>query len=246
MGRDRRRKLDKDCIFNEEINYEVSTKMKKVIILGGAGNGMVIAGTIDRCKSAEIQGFLNDVDPLGYEIGINKTIPVIGRTEEIIDRLKEDNDLYVISGYGGFTNPKRTLERLYSLNIPNDRFLNVIDHTAVIPYDYCKLGNGIFIAPLVQLSATATIGNHCSLFGNSFVGHDTVVGEFCHIATNAVVGAKTKIGKGVHIGINSCIRENVEIGDYSIIGMGAVVIKDVPPNTIVVGNPAKVLKSRED
>lgn len=219
---------------------------KKVVILGGEGNGMVIAGAIDRCGIAKVQGFLNDVDPLGREIGVNKTVPVIGRTEEISDMLKKDDDLYVISGYGGFNNPRATLERLHSLNIPRERFLNAFDNTAVVPFDYCKLGVGIFMAPLVQLSATAIIGDHCSLFGNSFVGHDTEVGEFCHIATNAVVGARITIGKGVHVGINSCIRERITIGDYSIIGMGAVVVKDVPPNTVVVGNPAKVLKVRGD
>lgn len=217
---------------------------KKVIILGGEGNGMVIAGAIDRCNLAQVKGFLNDVDPIGTEIGINKTVPVIGRTEEVMQMLEEDDSLYVISGYGGFTNPQATLERLHSLQIPEERFFNAFDTTAVVPYDYCKLGKGIFMGPLVQLSATATIGNHCSLFGNSFIGHDTVVGEFCHVATNAVVGARIHIGKGVHVGINSCIRERVTVGDYSVIGMGAVVVKDVPPYSVVVGNPAKVLKMR--
>lgn len=217
---------------------------KRVVILGGEGNGMVIAGSIERCGIAEVKGFLNDVDPIGREIGINKKVPVIGRTEEITEMLRQDDELYVISGYGGFKNPEATLERLHSLNIPKERLLNAIDDTAVVPVDYCSLGRGIFMAPLVQLSATATVGDHCSLFGNSFIGHDTVVGEFCHIATNAVVGARINIGKGVHVGINSCIRERITIGDYSIIGMGAVVVKDVPPNTIVVGNPARVLKMR--
>lgn len=217
---------------------------KKVVILGGEGNGLVIAGSIERCGTAEVQGFLNDVDPIGRKIGINRTIPVIGTTEDIIKMLEQDDNLYVISAYGGFNNPQATLKRLHSLNIPKERFFNAFDQTAVIPFDFCRIGFGVFMAPLVQLSAAATIGNHCSLFGNSFIGHDAVIEEFCHIATNAVVGARVHIGQGTHVGINSCIKEDIKIGEYSIIGMGAVVVKDVPANTVVVGNPAQILRTR--
>jgi acetyltransferase EpsM len=218
--------------------------MKKVVVLGGEGNGLVIASTIERCKMAIVKGFLNDVNPIGTQIGITGTIPVIARTEEVSKMLEEDDDLYVISGYGGMTDPQATLKRLHSLRIPRERFFNAIDDTAVFPVDYCVLGHGIFMGPLVQLSAAATIGDHCSLFGNSFIGHDTVVGEFCHIATNAVVGARVQIGTGVHVGINASVREKIRIGDNSVVGMGAVVVKDVPPNAIVAGNPAKIIKMR--
>ena len=78
------------------------------------------------------------------------------------------------------------------------------------------------------------------------MGHDSEVGEFSMLATNSVIGSYVKIGRGVHIGTNSCIREHIEIGDYSVIGAGAVVVKDVPPRAIVVGNPAKILRYRED
>ena len=70
----------------------------------------------------------------------------------------------------------------------------------------------------------------------------TVYDKFAHIATNAVVGANVHVGKAVHVGSNATIREKISIGDFSLIGAGAVVIKNVPPNSIVVGNPARVLR----
>lgn len=51
------------------------------------------------------------------------------------------------------------------------------------------------------------------------------------------------VGKNVWIGSNSTILQGVTIGDGSIVGAGSVVTKDVPPNTVVVGNPAKVIKT---
>ena len=59
-----------------------------------------------------------------------------------------------------------------------------------------------------------------------------------------MVGSFVHIGKGVTVGMNSCVRERVHIGDFSLIGAGSIVTKDVPPNTIVAGNPARVFCER--
>lgn len=218
--------------------------MNKLYVLGGEGNGLVIAAAIDRCTDNLEISFLNDVNQVGSTIGIYKKIPVEGKTDEIAELIKQ-GDCRVISAYGGFTNPSKTLERLLSLPIPDDKWLTFVDKSAIVPEEYCRVGKDTFVGPLSQLSPNVTIGNHCSLFGNCFVGHDSVVGDFCHLATNSVVGSNVTIGKGVHVGTNCSIREKITVGDYSIIGAGAVVVKDVPSNAIVVGNPAKVIKYRE-
>ena len=215
----------------------------KLCVLGGKGNGLVIAASIERSMNDLDVAFFNDVDDIGKKIGDLKAVMVEGKTEDIYNVLKNEK-AYVISGYGGFSNPKATLERLHSLQVPKEKWFTYTDPTSVIPFDYCEIGVGVFIGPLVQMSANSKIGDHTSIFGNAFVGHDTVVGEFCHIASNAVLGARINVGKGVHVGLNSTIIEDITIGDYSVIGAGSVVVKDVPPNTFVVGNPAKFLKSR--
>lgn len=51
-----------------------------------------------------------------------------------------------------------------------------------------------------------------------------------------------KIGKYVHLGEGVCVMPGVTIGDYSVIGAGAVVTRDIPPFSIAVGSPAKVIK----
>ena len=219
--------------------------MKKAIILGDV-NGMLIAATIERNHVATCEGFLNDVDAKGTYYGIKKKLPVLGRTDEITELLQKDRDLYVISAYGGFTNPKATLARLKSLDIPEDRWLTVVDKTAVILPDYCDIGTNCFVGALAQISANVVVGKHCSLYGNCIVGHDSKVGEFCHLASNSVIGSHVKIGTGVHIGLNATVREYITIGNNSIIGAGAVVMRDVPDNAIVAGNPARVLKYREE
>lgn len=57
---------------------------------------------------------------------------------------------------------------------------------------------------------------------------------------------KVKIGNNVFIGINTIILPNVKIGNNVIVGAGTVVTKDIPDNSVVVGNPMKIVKTFED
>ena len=70
------------------------------------------------------------------------------------------------------------------------------------------------------------------------VHHNTTIG--------ITFGSKPpQIGNNVFIGANSVVIGEIIIGDGAIIGAGSVVTKDVPPNAIVIGNPAKVIKYKD-
>ena len=218
---------------------------KKVIILGGQGYGFIIASIIERDGLADIIGFLNDVEPLGTELGINKKYRVLGRTEEIHDFLNNDEDLHVMCGWGGMKYPEADLIKLRSLDIAPDRFFSVIDKMSLIPLDFCKIGVGFLAGPFSSIGPNTTIGDHTAVFAQSYIGHDSVVGEFCHIS-HAFVGSYTQIGRGVHVGRGANISDNIKIGDFALIGLSTVVVKDVPENAVVFGNPAKIIRYRKE
>lgn len=217
--------------------------MKKLIILGGRGIGMIAASVANDLGTYEVMGFLNDIVPVGEKVGKYNGYKIIGRSTDAVKFL-DDKDAYFFIGYIGMKNEKDIFEKVTSLGIPRNRFATLIHPTAIIPKGFCSIGSGILMAPLSQLSPDTTVEDNCILLANSFLGHESTMRRFSHLTANSVVGGNVLIGKGAHIGTNATIREDVKIGDFALIGSGSVVLKDVPDNSIVVGNPARILKTK--
>ena len=219
--------------------------MKKLVILGGSGIGMIAASIASDTKSYEVVGFLNDVVAVGQSIGKFTKFPVIGTSEDVRKFLAFP-DYYFFVAYVGMQNEEKTYNKVKSLEIPQDRLADLIHPTAHVPKGFCSIGKGCLLAPLAQLSTDTFLSDNCIVLPNAFVGHDSFLDEFSHIATNGVIGSNVRIGKAVHIGSNATIREYVRIGDFSLVGAGSVVLNNVDSNSIVVGNPAKLLRKKEN
>ena len=210
-----------------------------VIILGGSGIGMIASSILDRIGGHRMLGFLNDVVPVGTRIGKYRCHPVIGRSEDVHEWIRE-RDAMVFVAYIGMTKERETAAKIMGLGIPRERLLTIIDPSVVMPESYCSIGNGCLLCPLSQLSVDTTLEDNVIMLPNSYVGHDSTLEEFVSVANNACIGANVRVGYASHIGTNASIREKITIGRHAVVGMGAVVLQDVPEDAIVVGNPAHV------
>jgi acetyltransferase-like isoleucine patch superfamily enzyme len=121
----------------------------------------------------------------------------------------------------------------------------------------CEIGKDCMIGSYVEIQKDVKIGNSvriqshsfvCSLVtleDNVFVGHSVVfINDLIPPSSDPKKWKSSLVKKGASIGSNATILP-VTIGENAIIGAGAVVTKDVPPNTVVVGNPAKILRKIE-
>ncbi len=218
--------------------------MKKVIILGGLGNGSVIAGAIcDAHKRGsheyEFAGYLNDRIGKGESI---EEFPVLGTLHEVNKFIDAGyhfiNTIYRIDGQ----ETRITLFR--DLGIPRTSLATFIHPTAYIA-PKVLINAGAVIMPNASISTGVKIGCCSLVMPGATVGHNSVVGDFCHLAAQSCISSFVNISEGVHVGLNATVRENVSIGKYSALGMGSVLLKNIPDNEIWAGNPAKFIRKSE-
>ena len=128
----------------------------------------------------------------------------------------------------------------------------------------CEIGDETKIGAFVEIQKNARVGNRCKISSHSFICEGVTIEDNVFIghgvkfindsfprATTAEGSLQTEsdwkveptvIKKGASIGSGATILCNVSVGENAIVGAGSVVTKDVPPNAIVAGNPAKVLR----
>lgn len=108
---------------------------------------------------------------------------------------------------------------------------------------------GVIIEENVQIGANVTIGRGaidntvihegCKIDNHCFISHNVELGEDTFVVGETIMFGSSSTGKQVYISGNATIRNGIHIGDRALIGMGAVVVKNVPADSTVKGNPAR-------
>jgi acetyltransferase-like isoleucine patch superfamily enzyme len=128
----------------------------------------------------------------------------------------------------------------------------------------CEIGDDVKIGTFVEIQKGSKIGHRCKISSHTFicegvtledevfVGHNVVFTNDRHPRATANGKLQTEadwrciptlVKRGASIGSGAVLLCGITIGENAMIGAGSVVTKDVPPNMVVAGNPAKVIKS---
>jgi acetyltransferase-like isoleucine patch superfamily enzyme len=105
-----------------------------------------------------------------------------------------------------------------------------------------SVGIGNYIQESVILQAEVLVGDNSSIHMGALIGHESRIGNSVFIAHAVSVSGCCDIGDGCFVGTNATILPRLRIGKWSTIGAGAVVTKDIPDYSVVVGNPGKVIR----
>lgn len=121
----------------------------------------------------------------------------------------------------------------------------LIHPSAVVAKFDVSIGHGSVIGALVNLSCNIRIGSHVFIDRGSTIGHDTKIEDFVSIYIGSTIAGNVTIRKLSTIGAGATIIQNLEIGPESFVGAGSVVVSEVKRNGVVVGNPAKEMRTEE-
>jgi acetyltransferase-like isoleucine patch superfamily enzyme len=128
----------------------------------------------------------------------------------------------------------------------------------------CRIGDDTKIGAFVEIQKSATVGRRCKISSHTFICEGVTIEDHVFVGhgvtfiNDSYPRAATPSGElqtekdwkveptlvknGASIGSGATILSNVVIGEHAIVGAGSVVTRDVPPHTIVAGNPARILR----
>jgi 2,3,4,5-tetrahydropyridine-2,6-dicarboxylate N-acetyltransferase len=120
--------------------------------------------------------------------------------------------------------------------------------------DHVTIGDNAVIMMGAAINIGAVIGESTMIDMNAIVGGRGIIGKNSHIGAGAVIAGvieppskePVRIGDNVLIGANAVVIEGVSVGDGAVVAAGSIVIEDVPAGSVVAGNPAKVVKMKDE
>lgn len=215
------------------------SRLTPLVIVGAGGFGREVLGLVRDINSAaptfDFLGFMDDGEinaHLLQRLGATLLGPA--------SRLADFAASYVVGI--GTTEPRRRIEAVArSLG----RTAAVLKHPSATIGSDVQIGDGAIVAAGARLTTNIVIGRHAHINLNSTIGHDAIVEDFATLYAGVHLGGGVVVEEGATLGTGCVVLPNVRVGHGAVVGAGAVVVRDVVPDTTVVGAVARLtLRSR--
>tara|TARA_R110000868_G_scaffold347863_4_gene608810 strand:+ start:1522 stop:2148 length:627 start_codon:yes stop_codon:yes gene_type:complete len=202
--------------------------MENNIYLYGASGHCKVVIDILRANQEKITAIIDD-NPKTKEL---LAVPVIHSAEFVADSIQK-----LIVSIGDNEIRKKIVTKI------KGSFYTAI-HPKAIVSSFSKVREGSMVMAGAIINVDVVVGKHCIVNTGAIIEHDCVIENYVHLSPNATLSGNVLVKEGAHIGAGACVIQGVTIGKWATIGAGAVIIRDVPDYAVVVGNPGRVIKSK--
>ena len=197
---------------------------------------LIVGAGVHAAETAEIVGRINRVLPtwnlLGY-LAAQRS----GRRRARDERLPHPRLLGEARDYPGamFATPFDAME---VKDIPAERLATIIDPSAWVSAS-ATIGPGCVLYPSCFVGLHAVLGERVFALSSAVINHDDHLGDRVTVCSNVSIAGNVQVEADCYLGQACTVKQFVRVGKGSLIGMGAVVLRDVPPNSVMVGNPRR-------
>jgi sugar O-acyltransferase (sialic acid O-acetyltransferase NeuD family) len=211
------------------------TPMKTRVAIFGAGDHGIVALHVLRASGHDVVGFLDD-DPT-REATPPLDLPMLGDASWFSRPSAKETSAFV--AIGDNTVRRTTSARLRAAGVP---ILSAIHPSAVVMAGV-HLGSGVFVGPTAVLVSGVWVGDDVIVNTAATVDHHGRLMPGAHVAPGVHTGGRVTIGEESLIGIGATLSAGVCVGSRSVVGAGSVVLEDAPPQVVVAGVPARLLRT---
>ena len=213
-------------------NEQEGVTVKDLLILGTGIHAEEMAEIVDRVNHItptwNLIGYLQHQTDGERRVGEQLNgVPIVG-THRDTDTF---DGAFFVSDNGGFE----------QFGVPTGQLISLADPTSFISRS-ATIGPGCVFYPGCVVGAHATVGTAVFCLAHAVINHDCVVGDRTVMATAARLAGYCKVGDDCYLGQACTVREYTTIGRHTLVGTGAVVVRSLDRDQVVVGNPARFLK----
>jgi sugar O-acyltransferase (sialic acid O-acetyltransferase NeuD family) len=204
-----------------------------IVLVGAGGLGREVLNyaleAIRPSPHVRVKGFLDDDPSASRPNGCR--FPILG---SILDYSIQPQDRFVMT----IGDCVKRAELARRMEARGARFITIIHPTAYVASN-ATVGNGCIVSPFCAVGSDAKVGNHVLLTWYSSLAHDSICGSFAVLSPYSTANGSAILEEGVFLGTHAVIHPMIRVGAWSKVASGSVVYRDVPPNCLALGNPAK-------
>jgi len=209
-----------------------------MIIVGAKGFAKEVLEILHHLNKTDFLAFFDDINEDIGKFLFNK-FPILRSEEQVKAYFIEHGNEFIL-GVGNPMIRKKLCQKFLSFG---GKLISSVSPSASIGSFDVEIGDGTNILSNAIFSNGTKIGRGGLVYYNVLVTHDVTIGEFVELSPGVTLLGRVTVGNYTSIGSNATVLPDVTIGNNVVVGAGSIVTTDIPDNKVVVGVPARVIKT---